>query len=525
MAGHSLKRVVLIAVALVVFPLLGFSLWGSLSEPQITSRLQLYQTDLLLQVTELQAEGSTTLQKAVVGNDPLATALEQYQDVRQTATTNLNKFQNQLQQFAAAPDSGEPIAVPTAPATPSQQEKQTRTAIQQQRTLLNQLDLRIGLLQAIQGETAAALTTWQPLAAHPDMPPAAQVAQVLIGLWSEPPQLLPNAEELLQKQLDGWFRYQSLARLYTLQQRNEALTALQTAQQEVAQQTLFKLLLITTVPTLGAMIGIGLLITLGIQWLLQKRSAVSQDTLAWEVPWTWETIAWVLIVGFFFAGQVAIPGLLGLAGRVASSFGMTLSLSGLVGGRAKAFYTLAYYLLMAGTGLYILYRQVKPFRPLPDDWFRLIGKRNWVLWGVGGYFVALPLMFVVSLVNQQLWQGQGGSNPLLQIVLEEGDPVALALFFFTAAVAAPVFEETLFRGFLLPSLTRYFPVWGAIAVSSLVFALAHLSLSEVLPLSVLGIILGIVYTRSRGLLSSMLLHSLWNSITMIGLFILGSGVQ
>lgn len=525
MAGHSLKRVVLIAVALVVFPLLGFSLWGSLSEPQITDRLQLYQTDLLLQVTELRAEGSATLQKAVVGNDPLATALEQYQDVRQTATTNLNKFQNQLQQFAAAPDSGEPIAVPTAPATPSQQEKQTRTAIQQQRTLLNQLDLRIGLLQTVQGETAAALTTWRPLAAQTPDTPLAQVARVLIGLWSEPPQLLPNAEELLQKQLDGWFRYQSLARLYTLQQRIDALTALQTAQQEVAQQTLSKLLLITTVPTLGAMIGIGLLITLGIRWLLKKQSAVSQDALAWEVPWTWETIAWVLIVGFFFAGQVAIPGLLGLAGRVASSFGITLSLGALVGGRAKAFYTLAYYLLMAGTGLYILYRQVKPFRPLPDDWFRLTGKRNWVLWGVSGYFVALPLMFVVSLVNQQLWQGQGGSNPLLQIVLEEGDPVALALFFFTAAVAAPVFEETLFRGFLLPSLTRYFPVWGAIAASSLVFALAHLSLSEVLPLSVLGIILGIVYTRSRGLLSSMLLHSLWNSITMVGLFILGSGVQ
>jgi uncharacterized protein len=146
-------------------------------------------------------------------------------------------------------------------------------------------------------------------------------------------------------------------------------------------------------------------------------------------------------------------------------------------------------------------------------------------WGLGGYFVALPLMLLVSVVNQQIWQGQGGSNPLLQIVLEEGDPVALGLFFFTAAVAAPVFEEILFRGFLLPSLTRYFPVGGAIALSSLIFATAHLSLSEILPLTVLGAILGYVYTRSRGLLSSMLLHSLWNSVTMVGLFILGSGMD
>ena len=90
---------------------------------------------------------------------------------------------------------------------------------------------------------------------------------------------------------------------------------------------------------------------------------------------------------------------------------------------------------------------------------------------------------------------------------------------------APLFEEFLFRGFLLPSLTRYMPVWGAITVSSLVFAIAHLSLSEVLPLAVLGGVLGIVYTRSRNLLAPMLLHSAWNSVTMLGLFLLGNSAN
>jgi membrane protease YdiL (CAAX protease family) len=138
---------------------------------------------------------------------------------------------------------------------------------------------------------------------------------------------------------------------------------------------------------------------------------------------------------------------------------------------------------------------------------------------------ALPLMLTVSVLNQQIWQGQGGSNPLLQTVLEAQDPFALAIFFATASIAAPLFEEFLFRGFLLPSLTRYMPVGGAIAVSSLVFAIAHLSLSEVLPLAVLGGVLGIVYTRSRNLLAPMLLHSAWNSVTMLGLFLLGSSAN
>ncbi len=130
---------------------------------------------------------------------------------------------------------------------------------------------------------------------------------------------------------------------------------------------------------------------------------------------------------------------------------------------------------------------------------------------------------MVSLINQRLWQGQGGSNPLLQLALESQDGVALGIFFFTAAIAAPFFEEILFRGFLLSSLTRYLPVWGSILASSLLFALAHLSLSEVLPLTALGCVLGVVYTRSRSLFAPMLLHCLWNSGTLLSLFILGKG--
>lgn len=530
MIGNSLKRLFLIAAALVVIPLLGISLWSSLTESQITDRLQLYQTDLLLHVNELSAanpEDASLLaaRKAVLGDNPLKTALEQYQEVRKSAETNLKKIQVQDPRLVSAPTDEDPVAVPTAPITPAEQTVKVLTDLQKQQILLNQLDVRIGLLQAQQDNPEAALKTWTTLAQRPNVGSSdrsIELATTLSKLWSNPPQLLPNVETQLQQDLEGWFRYVGLSRLYQLQQRTDSLETLQAEEQEIARQTLIKLALVSTVPAVGSVIGILLIIILSIRQLTQSSQADS-SSLGWQVPWTGETIAWVLIIGFFFAGQIAIPGLLGLGKQILNQTGVTVSLASLSGGRTKAFYTLAYYLLMSGTGLFVLYRAVKPFVPLPEDWFRLTGKRNWLVWGVGGYFVALPLMFAVSLVNQQFWQGQGGSNPLLQIVLEEGDPVALLIFFLTAAVAAPVFEEILFRGFLLPSLTRYFPAWAAIGLSSLIFALAHLSLSEVLPLTTLGIVLGFVYTRSRGLLASMTLHSLWNSVTMIGLFILGSG--
>jgi hypothetical protein len=501
---------------------------GSLGEPQITDRLELYQTDLLLHATELgkveprdpsiaNAPSANTY-KALLGNDPLGEAVKQYQKVRQSAATNLKQFETRLQQ--SKPDSA-----PDVPATPvpnrsrriTDPQQQVKTAIQQQRSLINQLDLRLGILQAEQGKTSEALTTWKELVNRlgdrSELQPLSETARVLDGVWSDPPRLLPDAEPLIQKNLEGWFRYKGLSRLYELQQRSDVLATLKTAEQEVAQQTLIKLALVGTLPALGGVAGLILLIIMGIR-AFRSRSAAPEN-LSWEVPWTWETIVQVLVVGFFFMGQIVIPLVVGAFGISFTAFGT----------RAKAVYTLTYYLLMAGSGLAVLYFSIKPFFPLPEGWFRLTGKRSWVAWGVGGYFAALPLMLIISILNQQIWQGQGGSNPLLQIVLEEGDPIALSMFFITASIAAPVFEEIFFRGFLLPSLTRYMPVGGAIGLSALIFATAHLSLSEVLPLTVLGSVLGFAYTRSRGLLAPILLHSLWNSVTMLGLFLLGSGVK
>lgn len=523
----TLKRLLLSLLTFFVIFLVGSSLVRSWGEPQISSRLELYQTDLVLHAAEFQqAKGAAG--NALVGEDPIGTSLKQYQDVRQSAETNLKKFQAQLQQLEPTTIAKPPAAA--APAVSSSDReaevKTLRAAIVQQFDLLNQLDLRIGVLQAQKKQVAEAQKTWTDLknrltTANLPIVEAGyleETVSVLQGLWSSPPRLLPDAEPQIQQHLDGWFRYTTLTQLYQLQQRPDALKTLQAVEQQTAQQTIVKLALVGTVPAIGSLIGAALLIFLIVQRVTQGKQSILADSSAtgWETPWDWEMVWQVLIVGFFFGGQIAIPLLLALLAKSGLSFSA-------FGTRSQAISALVFYLLMASSTILVLYLSIKRFLPLPDGWFRANLRGRWFAWGLGGYFVALPLMIGVSIANQQIWQGQGGSNPLLQLVLEEGDRVSLAIFLFTAAVAAPIFEEILFRGFLLPSLTRYLPVWGSIALSSLIFATAHLSLSEILPLTVLGCVLGFVYTRSRNLLSSMLLHSLWNSITMVGLFILGSG--
>ena len=242
----------------------------------------------------------------------------------------------------------------------------------------------------------------------------------------------------------------------------------------------------------------GLIIFLLVRRWTKKESSrlAANDSAVWEIPWDWETVWQVFVVGFLTVGQILVPLL------VASFFPVdTSSLSS----EGQAVYVLVTYLLLAGGGLAVLYLSVRPFLPLPAGWFELRGRGNWLLWGIGGYFVAFPLTIAVSLVNQQFWQGQGGSNPILQIALENDSGIALLVFVLTASIAAPLYEEILFRGFILPSLTRYVSVPAAIAISSILFALAHLNLSEVAPLATLGAVLGTVYTRSRGLLAPILL--------------------
>ena len=265
---------------------------------------------------------------------------------------------------------------------------------------------------------------------------------------------------------------------------------------------------------MGGFSGVILLIFLVIQLFLKKENSIlaTNSNKTWNTPWNGEITWQVLIVGFFFVGQLMLPFFLRIVGFNVASSGL----------RVKALYVLFTYILMAISGIGVLYYSIKPYLPLPQDWFKVKFFDNWIFWGFGGYLLAIPAVLLVSLINQQIWQGQGGSNPLLYLALQAQDKVALAILFVTAAIAAPVFEEIMFRGFLLPSLTRYLSVSTSILISGLIFAIAHLSLSEVLPLTVLGIILGTVYTRSRNLLAPMLLHSLWNSGTLLSLFILGS---
>ena len=215
------------------------------------------------------------------------------------------------------------------------------------------------------------------------------------------------------------------------------------------------------------------------------------------------------IITFWFVGSWIVPFLAHLAGFTKESLTY----------RGQALYSLLADVLEGLAGIAILHRCLSRFFPLPTGWFRFSLKGNWHLDVVLGCLL-FPLVNLLSQLNVDLVplvsSSPAGVSSVEQSILAR-DPVAMALYAVVVSVCAPVWEEIVFRGFLLPSLTRYMSLRWSILVSALAFALAHFNAQRFLPLVFLGVVMGTVFARTRNLLPSMLLHSLWNGFVFLDL--------
>ena len=138
---------------------------------------------------------------------------------------------------------------------------------------------------------------------------------------------------------------------------------------------------------------------------------------------------------------------------------------------------------------------------------------------ISGWLMIMPLVLFIGWVMNEIIGDQGGSNPLLELVLGSDEFIPLFLLLITTVVLAPVFEELVFRGILLPVLVSKVGKASGVLLSALIFALAHLSVGELPPLFVLGIGLGLMRLSSGRLFPCALMHSLWNGVTFISLLL------
>jgi ABC-2 type transport system permease protein len=108
------------------------------------------------------------------------------------------------------------------------------------------------------------------------------------------------------------------------------------------------------------------------------------------------------------------------------------------------------------------------------------------------------------LQRSDLWQYVAAPNGLQ---LARGWLVALAV------VAAPLFEEFIFRGLIFNGLRRSMGALPAMLASAAIFAIVHPPAS-MLPVFVLGLCAAFAYERTRMLLAPMLVHAVYNAIIL-----------
>jgi len=91
---------------------------------------------------------------------------------------------------------------------------------------------------------------------------------------------------------------------------------------------------------------------------------------------------------------------------------------------------------------------------------------------------------------------------------------------FTAFVIAPVIEEAMFRGFILPGLMKHFTPLSSVLITSLLFSVLHFEFLSIIPLFIIGSILGWLYIKQKSIYGCLMFHAINNGIALLAEFFL-----
>lgn len=146
-----------------------------------------------------------------------------------------------------------------------------------------------------------------------------------------------------------------------------------------------------------------------------------------------------------------------------------------------------------------------------------------LLYGVGGYAIALPLLFLGQSVGAHI-PGPTPSNPAIPLMANAGTVWVQLLLAGLATLAAPLCEEFLFRGVFYNAAKLKVGVWPAIVLTGLIFGFVHpVGIAAMLPLAVLGGVFAWMAETRKSLVPGMVGHFLQNSMaTLMLLLALGS---
>ena len=129
---------------------------------------------------------------------------------------------------------------------------------------------------------------------------------------------------------------------------------------------------------------------------------------------------------------------------------------------------------------------------------------------------AYPLILLVQMVALA-FSGDASPQDIVQFLQKAETVRDRAAVLIMAVVVAPLAEEFIFRGYLYPVGKKYAGPFLSAVVTSAIFALPHGHPESAPSLFVLALCLTLSYEKSGSLLVSVLMHSVFNALSVAGI--------
>lgn len=179
--------------------------------------------------------------------------------------------------------------------------------------------------------------------------------------------------------------------------------------------------------------------------------------------------------------------------------------------RALAFQSAIYALLVGALYMVVTFRYGRPFWQ-SMGWVAPDRGKWWCIFGGPALAIGLSILGVAL-------RAPAINTPMEDLISEAR--MAFAVF---AVVLGPVFEELLFRGFLLPLLQKTLGPWPAIVLAATGFALLHgqqykWAWQQLLVIGLAGIAFGYARYKTGSTAAAALLHGGYNLTFFVGYLI------
>lgn len=130
-----------------------------------------------------------------------------------------------------------------------------------------------------------------------------------------------------------------------------------------------------------------------------------------------------------------------------------------------------------------------------------------------GYGIAITVNLLTQLLGRLFADTDlGDSFTGIQDSFTAPDTGSAVIMFIRLAVLAPIFEELWCRGLVIESLRPYGNGF-AIFVSALLFGIIHANFAQFFYATALGIFLGYIYISTQSLVTTTVMHAMFNSIS------------